>query len=66
MESAEYLRKKEQLQNAKAYIEANKSTDTKLKEAQELAAKLALELEDDENITSQPAANTATPTSTQA
>lgn len=46
-ETAEYKRKAKKLAEAKAYIDANKSQDEKLKEMQTLAAQLSVELGDD-------------------
>lgn len=61
-ETAEYKRKSKKLSEAKAYIEANKSQDEKLKEMQALAAQLSVELGDDES----PVASATTPTQAQA
>ena len=52
-ETAEYKRKAKKLAEAKAYIDANKSQDEKLKEMQAPAAQLESELGNEETATNQ-------------
>lgn len=59
-ESAEYLRKKAQLEEAKEYINANKPQDAKLKEAQAIFDKLSAELSDEDSDMTAPATATTT------
>jgi len=47
-ETADYKKKSKKLAEAKAYVEANKSQDEKLKEMQSLVAQLQVELGDDD------------------
>ena len=62
-ETADYKKKSKKLADAKAYIEANKSQDEKLKEMQALAAQLENELgENDSNSTTD--ASTSAPATT--